>query len=103
MHLAGRKEATLDPVAQRIRTDRDTAHVACVDVLDRTAVKRHASAVAAASGAASSALRLDGEQVVVGVGVPPEADRSASRRGLAELEEAAVTELLFAEVRAHPA
>jgi NAD(P)-dependent dehydrogenase (short-subunit alcohol dehydrogenase family) len=50
VHLAGRTEATLDAVAQRIRTERGTAHVARVDVLDRAAVSRHASAVAAASG-----------------------------------------------------
>lgn len=50
VHLAGRNEATLDAVAQRIRTDGGTAHVARVDVLDRAAVRRHASAVAAASG-----------------------------------------------------
>jgi 3-oxoacyl-[acyl-carrier protein] reductase len=50
VHLAGRTEATLDAVAQRIRTDGGTAHVARVDVLDRAAVERHASAVAAASG-----------------------------------------------------
>lgn len=50
VHLAGRTEATLDAVAQRIRTEGGTAHVARVDVLDRAAVRRHASAVAAASG-----------------------------------------------------
>jgi 3-oxoacyl-[acyl-carrier protein] reductase len=50
VHLAGRTEATLDAVAQRIRTEGGTAHVARVDVLDRAVVRRHASAVAAASG-----------------------------------------------------
>jgi 3-oxoacyl-[acyl-carrier protein] reductase len=50
VHLAARTEATLDVVAQRIRTEGGTAHVARVDVLDRAAVRRHASAVAAASG-----------------------------------------------------
>lgn len=50
VHLAGRTEATLDAVAQRIRTEGGTAHVARVDVLDRAAVRRHASAVATASG-----------------------------------------------------
>ena len=50
VHLAGRNELTLDAVAQRIRTDGGTAQVARVDVLDRAAVRRHASAVAAASG-----------------------------------------------------
>ena len=48
VHLAGRTEATLDAVAQRIRTDGGTAHVARVDVLDRAALEQHASAVAAA-------------------------------------------------------
>jgi 3-oxoacyl-[acyl-carrier protein] reductase len=43
-------EATLDAVDQRIRTNGGTAHVARVDVLNRAAVARHASAVAAASG-----------------------------------------------------
>jgi 3-oxoacyl-[acyl-carrier protein] reductase len=51
VHLAGRTEATLDAVAQRIQTDGGTAHVAQVDVLDRAAVEKHASAVAAANGA----------------------------------------------------
>lgn len=50
VHLAGRTEATLDAVDQRIRTNGGTAHVARVDVLDRAAVARHASAVVAASG-----------------------------------------------------
>ncbi len=50
VHLAGRNEATLDAVAQRIRTEGGRAHVARVDVLERAAVNRHASAVAAASG-----------------------------------------------------
>src|SRR4029450_7027435 len=61
VHLAARTEATLDVGAQRIRTeggtarvgrgaDAGTAHVARVAVLDRAAVRRHASAVAAASG-----------------------------------------------------
>src|SRR4029453_12902112 len=50
VHLAARTEATLDAVAQRIRTEGGTAHVLRVDVLDRAAVRRHASAVAAASG-----------------------------------------------------
>jgi NAD(P)-dependent dehydrogenase (short-subunit alcohol dehydrogenase family) len=50
VHLAGRTEATLDAVAQRIRTDGGTTHVARVDVLDRAAIEQHANAVAAASG-----------------------------------------------------
>ena len=50
VHLAGRTEATLDTVAQRIQTDGGTAHVARLDVLDRAAVEQHASAVADASG-----------------------------------------------------
>jgi NAD(P)-dependent dehydrogenase (short-subunit alcohol dehydrogenase family) len=50
VHLAGRTEATLNTVAQRIQTDGGTAHVARVDVLDRAAVEQHASAVADASG-----------------------------------------------------
>jgi 3-oxoacyl-[acyl-carrier protein] reductase len=40
VHLAGRNESTLDAVAQRIRTDGGTAHVARVDVLDRVARER---------------------------------------------------------------
>jgi 3-oxoacyl-[acyl-carrier protein] reductase len=50
VHLAGRTEATLDAVAQRIRTDGGTTHVARVDVLDRAAIEQHANAVASASG-----------------------------------------------------
>jgi 3-oxoacyl-[acyl-carrier protein] reductase len=51
VHLAGRTEATLNTVAQRIQSEGGTAHVARVDVLDRAAVEQHTSAVAAACGA----------------------------------------------------
>src|SRR5262245_56554957 len=47
VHLAGRSEATLEEVAQRIRNDGGTAHVATLDALDRNAVDRHAAAFAA--------------------------------------------------------
>jgi 3-oxoacyl-[acyl-carrier protein] reductase len=51
VHLTGRTVATLEQVAQRIRHDGGTAHVAQLDALDQRAVKRHAAAVAdAASG-----------------------------------------------------
>ncbi|HEV2239861.1 MAG TPA: SDR family NAD(P)-dependent oxidoreductase [Streptosporangiaceae bacterium] len=50
VHLAGRTTATLERVAQSIRHDGGGAHVAQVDVLDRTAVARHADAVAARGG-----------------------------------------------------
>src|SRR5215470_4014430 len=50
VHLAGRTRATLEEVAQRIRDDGGTAHVAQVDVLDRAAVGQHADAVAAGGG-----------------------------------------------------
>jgi 3-oxoacyl-[acyl-carrier protein] reductase len=46
VHLAGRTRATLEEVAQRIRQDGGTAHVAPVDVLDQAAVARHADAAA---------------------------------------------------------
>ncbi|MCW6007266.1 SDR family oxidoreductase [Micromonospora sp. CPCC 205371] len=50
VHLAGRTEPPLDLVARQIRDDGGAAHVAQLDVLDRAAVERHASAVANASG-----------------------------------------------------
>jgi 3-oxoacyl-[acyl-carrier protein] reductase len=50
VHLAGRSEATLEKVAQRIRGDGGAAHVTRLDVLDRPEVERHAAAVANADG-----------------------------------------------------
>lgn len=50
VHLTGRTEATLAQVAEHIRRDGGTAHVARLDVLDRSAVEHHAAAVAEASG-----------------------------------------------------
>jgi 3-oxoacyl-[acyl-carrier protein] reductase len=50
VHLAGRTEPPLELVARRIRDEGGTAHVAQLDVLDRAAVERHASAVVDASG-----------------------------------------------------
>jgi 3-oxoacyl-[acyl-carrier protein] reductase len=50
VHLAGRTGAALEEVAQRIRHDGGTAHVAQVDVLERAAVAQHADGVAASDG-----------------------------------------------------
>ena len=50
VHLAGRTRAPLEEVAQRIRHDGGTAHVAQVDVLERAAVAQHADGVAASDG-----------------------------------------------------
>jgi 3-oxoacyl-[acyl-carrier protein] reductase len=50
VYLAGRTRSTLEEVAQRIRHEGGTAHVAQVDVLDRAAVARHADGVAASGG-----------------------------------------------------
>jgi 3-oxoacyl-[acyl-carrier protein] reductase len=50
VHLAGRTPQALEEVAQRIRHDGGTAHVAQVDVLDLAAVGQHADAVAARAG-----------------------------------------------------
>jgi 3-oxoacyl-[acyl-carrier protein] reductase len=50
VHLTGRTEATLEQVAERIRRDGGTAQVAQLDVLDRSAVEHHASAVTADRG-----------------------------------------------------
>jgi NAD(P)-dependent dehydrogenase (short-subunit alcohol dehydrogenase family) len=50
VHLAGRTMAALEEVAQRIRHDGGSAQAAYVDILDRTAVRRHADAVAASGG-----------------------------------------------------
>jgi 3-oxoacyl-[acyl-carrier protein] reductase len=55
VHLTGRTEPALAIVAQRIRNDGGAAHVAQLDVLDRQAVERHASAVAQTSGGVDSA------------------------------------------------
>jgi 3-oxoacyl-[acyl-carrier protein] reductase len=49
-HLTGRTRASLDGVAERIRSGGGTAYVTQLDVLDRGAVERHAAAVAAAGG-----------------------------------------------------
>lgn len=46
VHLAGRTAATLEQVAQTIRTSGGIAHTAPLDVLDRAAVERHAQHVA---------------------------------------------------------
>jgi 3-oxoacyl-[acyl-carrier protein] reductase len=50
VHLTGRTLATLEDIARRIRDDGGTAHVTQLDAVDRTAVHRHADAVAAESG-----------------------------------------------------
>jgi 3-oxoacyl-[acyl-carrier protein] reductase len=50
VHLTGRTEATLERLAERIRRDGGTAHVAQLDVLDRSAVEAHAAAVADSAG-----------------------------------------------------
>lgn len=50
VHVTGRTEATLERVVERIRRDGGTADLAPVDVLDRTAVERHATAVAESCG-----------------------------------------------------
>jgi 3-oxoacyl-[acyl-carrier protein] reductase len=50
VHLAGRTEASLAQVAERIRRDGGAAHVARLDVLDEAAVQQHADAVAARHG-----------------------------------------------------
>ena len=50
VHLAGRTRSTLEDVAEHIRHDGGTAHVAQVDVMDPTAVARHADGVAAGGG-----------------------------------------------------
>jgi 3-oxoacyl-[acyl-carrier protein] reductase len=50
VHLAGRTEASLAQVAESIRRDGGTAHIARVDVLDQAEVQQHADAVAASGG-----------------------------------------------------
>jgi len=50
VHLTGRTTATLEEVADQIRSDGGTAHFAQVDVLDQAAVAHHADAVAASGG-----------------------------------------------------
>jgi 3-oxoacyl-[acyl-carrier protein] reductase len=50
VHLVGRTLATLEQVAEQIRDDGGTAHVAALDVLDRAAVEAHAGGVAATGG-----------------------------------------------------
>ncbi|MBF9071454.1 SDR family NAD(P)-dependent oxidoreductase [Streptacidiphilus fuscans] len=48
--LAGRTAATLEPVADKIRSSGGRAHLATVDVLDEDAVEAHAAAVVSAGG-----------------------------------------------------
>ena len=48
--LAGRTEATLEQVAEEIRSAGGEAETATVDALDEEAVDEHADAVAAAAG-----------------------------------------------------
>jgi len=50
VHLAGRTQATLENVAQRIHHDGGAAHLTHLDVLDRAAVEQHATAVSARGG-----------------------------------------------------
>ena len=50
VHLAGRTEASLAQVAERIQRDGGAAHVARLDVLDHPSVQRHADAVAERRG-----------------------------------------------------
>jgi NAD(P)-dependent dehydrogenase (short-subunit alcohol dehydrogenase family) len=50
VHIVGRTETALEEVAQHIRRDGGSAHVAQVDVLNRAAVAQHADAVAGRSG-----------------------------------------------------
>jgi Enoyl-(Acyl carrier protein) reductase len=49
-HLARGTAATLEEVAPRTQRDAGNPHVTQLDVLDRTALERHAGTVAAASG-----------------------------------------------------
>ena len=49
VHLAGRTQATLDAVADQIRSAGGAAETAQVDALDERAVDEHADAVAAAA------------------------------------------------------
>jgi len=50
VHVAGRTRATLEQVAERIRDEGGTAHVAPLDVLDPARAQAHADAVAATGG-----------------------------------------------------
>lgn len=56
--LAGRTRATLEQVAEEIRSAGATAHTAEVDALDEQAVDRHADAVAADAGAIDISFNL---------------------------------------------
>ena len=50
VHLAGRTEASLAQVAERIQRDGGAAHVARLDVLDQPSVQQHADAIAERRG-----------------------------------------------------
>ncbi len=50
VHLTARTRAGLEEIAQRIKDEGGTAHVAVLDVLDRDAVERHAASTADEGG-----------------------------------------------------
>jgi 3-oxoacyl-[acyl-carrier protein] reductase len=56
--LAGRTEATLETVAEQIRSEGGAAETAVVDALDEKAVDEHADAVAAEAGSLDVSLNL---------------------------------------------
>jgi NAD(P)-dependent dehydrogenase (short-subunit alcohol dehydrogenase family) len=67
VHLAGRTESTLKEVAERISSDGGVAHAAELDVLDRAAVERHASLVAATNGGIDICFNATSSDDVQGV------------------------------------
>jgi NAD(P)-dependent dehydrogenase (short-subunit alcohol dehydrogenase family) len=58
VYLAGRTQATLDEVAEAIRSTGATAHTAEVDALDEQAVDQHADAIAAQDGGIDISFNL---------------------------------------------
>jgi NAD(P)-dependent dehydrogenase (short-subunit alcohol dehydrogenase family) len=67
VHLTGRTESTLKGVAERIRSAGGVAYVAQLDVLDRAAVERHASFVAATNGGIDICFNATSSDDVQGV------------------------------------
>jgi 3-oxoacyl-[acyl-carrier protein] reductase len=66
VHLAGRTQASLDRVAEQIRSAGGAAETALVDALDESAVDEHADAVVAGAGSLDISINLISHGVVQG-------------------------------------
>jgi 3-oxoacyl-[acyl-carrier protein] reductase len=70
VHLAGRDIDSLNRVAETIRDAGGTAHVAQVDVLDRSAVERHTASVAEVDGRIDACFNATSNDDIQGTALP---------------------------------